>query len=148
MEKCLRNRRTRAVRLKVTILTPQDPLQRAYFNGYALRTYPTTPFLPSFTGVTLEEQAPWIESGEIWRRLRAFFPPELHRRSREQDFYFDADFLLRRHDFRLMSQAGLAAAQLIHDKLRFRESACRQSVVLIPVANMIAPPICSWYQLI
>jgi hypothetical protein len=26
------------------LATPWDPLQRAYFNGYALRTYLTTPF--------------------------------------------------------------------------------------------------------
>src|ERR1043166_5368777 len=34
--------------------TPWDPLQRAYFNGYALWTYLTTPFLLAMDGVDIE----------------------------------------------------------------------------------------------
>jgi len=39
--------------------TPWDPLQRAYFNGYALWTYLTTPFLLAMNGVGVEEIEPW-----------------------------------------------------------------------------------------
>src|SRR5262245_46203169 len=37
------------------IHTPWDPLQRAYFNGEALWTYLTTPFLLAMDGVRVEE---------------------------------------------------------------------------------------------
>ena len=37
--------------------TPWDPLQRAYFNGYALWTYLTTPFLLTLEGVSVRRCA-------------------------------------------------------------------------------------------
>lgn len=39
--------------------TPWDPLDRAYFNGYALWTYLTTPFLLAMPGFTVTEIEPW-----------------------------------------------------------------------------------------
>src|SRR5215469_12727376 len=39
--------------------TPWDPLHRAYFNGEALWTYLTTPFLLAMDGVRVEETEPW-----------------------------------------------------------------------------------------
>ena len=39
--------------------TPWDPLHRAYFNGYAPWTYPTTPFLLTMDGVQVTEWEPW-----------------------------------------------------------------------------------------
>jgi hypothetical protein len=53
--------------------TPWDPLHRAYFNGEALRTYLTTPFLLAMDGVQVEETEPWREGSETWRVLRAYF---------------------------------------------------------------------------
>ncbi|MFF1475045.1 hypothetical protein [Streptomyces mirabilis] len=44
--------------------TPWDPLDRAYFNGYALWTYLTTPFLLSMPGFTVTEIEPWREGDE------------------------------------------------------------------------------------
>ena len=44
--------------------TPWDPLHRAYFNGYAMWTYLTTPFLLAMPGVEVNEIAPWTEEGE------------------------------------------------------------------------------------
>jgi hypothetical protein len=51
--------------------TSWDPLHRAYFNGYALWTYLTTPFLLAMGGFTLREIEPWREGAETWRGLRA-----------------------------------------------------------------------------
>jgi hypothetical protein len=54
--------------------TPWDPLHRAYFNGEAVWTYLTTPFLLAMDGVRLEETEVWHEGTETWRVLRAYFP--------------------------------------------------------------------------
>ena len=54
--------------------TPWDALHRAYFNGEALWTYLTTPFLLVNEGVRVEETEPWQEGEETWRVLRAYFP--------------------------------------------------------------------------
>ena len=45
--------------------TPWDALHRAYFNGYALWTYLTTPFLLAMDGVRVEETEPWQEGSEF-----------------------------------------------------------------------------------
>jgi hypothetical protein len=95
--------------------TPWDPLHRAYFNGYALWTYLTTPFLLAMPGFEVAEIEPWPEGGERWRVLRAVFPAYLAGHSRVQDFYFGADNLLRRHDYHLDVAGGFAAAQYVHD---------------------------------
>ena len=55
--------------------TPWDPLHRAYFNGYALWTYLTTPFLLTIAGVQVEEIEPWSETGETWRVRNRSHPP-------------------------------------------------------------------------
>ena len=54
--------------------TPWDALHRAYFNGEAVWTYLTTPFVLAMDGVRVEETEPWREGEEIWRVLRAYFP--------------------------------------------------------------------------
>ncbi|MBD2839872.1 hypothetical protein ID144_22785 [Pseudomonas sp. JM0905a] len=95
--------------------TPWDPLQRAYFNGYALWSYLTMPFLFTWPGVRVEELAPWQEGTETWRRLRVHFPESVATHSAVQDFYFGEDSLLRRHDYELDVSAGLPAAQYVSD---------------------------------
>ena len=45
-----------------------DELQRAYFNGEALWTYPTTLFLLALEGVVVGEE-PWSGGNETWRVL-------------------------------------------------------------------------------
>ncbi|SMF85694.1 hypothetical protein SAMN06265365_1712 [Tistlia consotensis] len=95
--------------------TPWDPLQRAYFNGYALWTYLTTPFLLALDGVEVREVEPLSEDGESWRRLRARFPARLATHSSVQDFFFGPDFLLRRHDYSVEVAGGFHAAQLVSD---------------------------------
>jgi len=78
--------------------TPWDPLHRAYFNGYALWTYLTTPFFMAMPGFQVSEIDAWKEGDELWRGLRVRFPDHIASHSKEQDFYFGPDFLLRRHD--------------------------------------------------
>jgi hypothetical protein len=95
--------------------TPWDPLHRAYFNGEALWTYLTTPFLLAMDGVRVEETEPWREGQETWRVLRAYFPGSIETHCLVQDFFFGEDLLLRRHDYTVTIAGGLAAAQLTSD---------------------------------
>jgi hypothetical protein len=95
--------------------TPWDPLHRAYFNGYALWSYLTMPFLFTLPGVKVEELAPWEEGTQTWRRLRVHFPESVATHCPVQDFYFGEDFLLRRHDYELDVSAGLPASQYVSD---------------------------------
>jgi hypothetical protein len=95
--------------------TPWDPLHRAYFNGEALWTYLTTPFLLTMDGVQVEETYPWHEGNETWRVLRAHFSPSIETHSAYQDFFFGSDFRLRRHDYNVDIAGGFAAAQLTSD---------------------------------
>ena len=93
--------------------TPWDPLQRAYFNGEAVWTYLTTPFLLAMDGVRVEETEPWREGAETWRVLRAYFPGSIETHSLIQDFFFgESDLLLRRHDYNVNIAGGFPAAQL------------------------------------
>jgi hypothetical protein len=98
-----------------TMNTPGDLLHRAYFNGYARWTYLTTPFLMAMPGFEVAEIAPWQEGAEHWRGLRARFPDPIASHSREQDFYFGDDFLLRRHDYCLEIAGGIPVAQYVYD---------------------------------
>lgn len=99
-----------------TLETPWDPLDRAYFNGYALWTYLTTPFFAIMNGMGVEEAEPWNESStERWRHLRVTFPDDIASHSTVQDFYFGDDYLLRRHDYHVDIAGGFAAAQYVYD---------------------------------
>jgi hypothetical protein len=92
--------------------TPWDPLHRAYFNGEALWTYLTTPFVLAMKGVRVEETEPWHEGPETWRVLRAYFPGSIDTHSLVQDFFFGEDLMLRRHDYNVNIAGGFAASQL------------------------------------
>jgi hypothetical protein len=98
-----------------TMSAPWDLLHRGYFNGYARWTYLTTPFLMATPGVEVAEIASWQEGPERWRGLRARFPDAIASHSREQDFYFGDDFLLRRHDYQLEIAGGIPVAQYVYD---------------------------------
>ena len=95
--------------------TPWDALHRAYFNGYAMWTYLTTPFLLAMDGVRVEEVEPWREGSETWRVLRAYFPGSIESHCGLQDFFFGEDLLLRRHDYSVNVAGGFEAAQLTSD---------------------------------
>lgn len=92
--------------------TPWDPMHRAYFNGEALWTYLTTPFLLAMDGVRVEETESWREGAETWRVLRAYFPGWVETHCLVQDFFFGEDLMLRRHDYSVTIAGGFAAAQL------------------------------------
>jgi hypothetical protein len=95
--------------------TPWDALDRAYFNGEAVWTYLTTPFLLAMDGVHVEETDAWQEGQETWRVLRAYFPGSIETHNLIQDFFFGEDFMLRRHDYSVNIAGGFKAAQLTSD---------------------------------
>ncbi|WP_144185781.1 hypothetical protein [Elioraea rosea] len=97
--------------------TPWDPLHRAYFNGYALWLYFTTPFVLAHPGVRVTELEPLQAGAERWSVLRAEFPSTIATHCRVQDFFFGEDLMLRRHDYRVDVAGSFAAAQLISDHL-------------------------------
>ena len=99
---------------------PWDVLDRAYFNGYALWTYLTTPFHFAMPGFAVEEVEPRHEGDELGRCLRVTYPPNIASHSRAQDFYFGPDFLLRRHDYHVEASGGFAAAQYVFDSVTVR----------------------------
>ncbi|WP_257220766.1 hypothetical protein [Burkholderia sp. AU18528] len=98
--------------------TPWSNAQLAYFAGYTMWTYLTSPFLLRHDGVRSREIAPWTVDGLPWRRLRVEFAPEIATHSAVQTVYFDADGLLRRHDYEVDIQGRNAAA--VHQRLRRR----------------------------
>ncbi|MCW3060721.1 MAG: hypothetical protein JWQ02_2542 [Capsulimonas sp.] len=79
--------------------TPWDDIHVAYFQGEALWTYLTTPFLYTYEGFESEEIAPIEVEGETWRRLKVTFPDYVKSHTREQISCFGPDGLLRRHDY-------------------------------------------------
>lgn len=95
-----------------------DPLDTAYFAGYAFWNYLTAPFLLSRDDVTVTEGEPWQASGQRWRRLQATFPAALETHCRQQIFYVDPDGLIRRHDFVAEPVGRWAAAALFCDQHR------------------------------
>jgi hypothetical protein len=95
--------------------THWDLLHRAYFNGYALWTCLTTPFLLAMEGFEVREIEPWREGTEVWHGLRATFPAAIASHSTEQEFYFGPDMLIRRHDYRVEIAGNFQAAQYISD---------------------------------
>jgi hypothetical protein len=97
--------------------TEWDPLHRAYFNGYALWTYLTTPFLLGMDGFDVREIEPWQEGAEAWRGMRATFPTAIASHSTEQDFYFGPDMLIRRHDYRVEIAGNFPAAQYLSNSV-------------------------------
>ena len=97
------------------LTTPWDPLQRAYFNGYALWSYLTTPFLMTLPGFAAVEIEPIEDHGERWFGLQVQFPDQFAGHSALQEFYFGSDYLLRRHDYRVDVAGGFAAIQYVYD---------------------------------
>ena len=124
--------------------TPWDPLHRAYFMGYAQWTYLTTPFFMTMPGFEVTEISPWIEDGKLWHGLRARFPNGIASHSKEQDFYFDDDFLLRRHDYHVDVAGSFPVAQYVYDivdvdGLRFptKRSAYLRGPHLKPIRDLL-----------
>ncbi|MDW5265519.1 MULTISPECIES: hypothetical protein [Acidobacteriaceae] len=79
--------------------TPWNDLQFLYFIAYAFWNYFTMPFFLMNSGIVCTEGAEHIESGEIWRSIKAEFPADIDTHSKEQTFYFDNKGFLQRHDY-------------------------------------------------
>jgi hypothetical protein len=92
-----------------------DPLDLAYFNGYALYTYLTTPFFLLTPGFEIKEIDPWQEGDEIWKGLSVTFPSHITTHSKVQNFYFGKDNLIRRHDYHIDIAGNFQATQYISD---------------------------------
>jgi hypothetical protein len=95
------------------LTSPWEPLQVGYFIGYAMWNYLTTPFLFAYPGVASREVEPWTENGEVWRRLHVRFPQSLATHCAEQTFYFGDDGLLRRLDYNVDVNVGVAVAHYV-----------------------------------
>ena len=89
-----------------------DALDTAYFAGYAMWNYLTTPLLLAREEVQVSEGEPLPvgPGGETWRRLDARFDPSLHTHSREQTFWVGPDGRLRRHEYTAEVVGGWAHA--------------------------------------
>ncbi|AKU93821.1 hypothetical protein AKJ09_00485 [Labilithrix luteola] len=98
-----------------TMETPWDRIQLAYFAGYAMWTYLTSPFSFVMPGFDVREVDGWNENGETWRGLRVKFPRTIATHSTEQTFYFGRDGLLRRHDYDVEVAKGAKGAHYVFD---------------------------------
>lgn len=118
-----------------TLETPWDDLHLAYFAGYAMWTYLTTPFVLAWPGVTSDEVAPWQEDARTeWRRLRVTFPETIATHSREQTFYFDREGLLQRQDYAVDVMGGTTAAHYVsrHETI---------AGIVVPTRRLVYPPL-------
>ena len=117
-----------------------DDLQLAYFCGFSIWNYLAIPFLLAHPDIEIEELAPWSTNNQVWRRLRAMFPPTIVTHSREQIFYFDASGLQRRADHKVI---GTPIAQLCWAHQQFCDvviPTLRRSLTLQPDGSMVARP--------
>ena len=98
-----------------TLTTPWDPLQRAYFNGYALWTYLTSPFLLALPGLPVRQLEPVEDNGVSLTGFQVQFGTGFTSHSTLQEFYFGPDLLLTRHDYRVDVAGGFSAIQYISE---------------------------------
>jgi len=94
---------------------PWDPLNLAYFNGYAMWTYHATPFVLAEPGYEAREIQPKVHDGEMLRGVAVRFPKDVHSHTREQRFYFGQDGLIRRHDYEVDVWANMPATHFLSD---------------------------------
>jgi len=89
--------------------TPWDRLHLAYFLGYAIWNYLTTPFLFAEPGFSTRELEPHTEGGEIWRSLEVTYPDHIPAHTSVQTLYFGEDFMLKRLDYTTDVLGGVGA---------------------------------------
>jgi hypothetical protein len=95
------------------LTSPWKPLQVGYFIGYAMWNYLTTPFLFDHPGVATREGESWTENGEVWHTLHVEFPSSIATHTAKQTFYFGEDGLLRRLDYDVDVNVGVAVAHYV-----------------------------------
>jgi hypothetical protein len=99
-------------------VTPWSELQFLYFAADMIWNYLTLPFLLVARGVCCEEGEIHQSGADTWRTLEATFPERIPTHCARQRFYFDADGLLRRHDF-VSEIARGRVAQICFDTCEF-----------------------------
>jgi hypothetical protein len=95
-----------------------DDLDFIYFAGYATWNYLTAPFLLVRPGFIVTELGPGSGSLASLRRLQVTFPEDIPTHCRQQLFYFDEQFLLRRLDYTAEVVGGWAHAAHLCDEYR------------------------------
>lgn len=95
--------------------TPWTPLHLAYFNGYAMWTYYNVPFVLGEPEVQTREIPSISLDGHTLSGLQATFPTSIHTHCPTQHFYFDAEGLVRRHDYQVDVAGGTLAAHFVSD---------------------------------
>jgi len=102
-----------------TVETPWTKAQLVYFSSYATWNYSTTPFNFLIPGVEINQLDDWNEKGEIMQRLEVIYPDGFATHSKRQVFYFDANGLLKRHDYWPEVLGNSSATQIIEDHKTF-----------------------------
>jgi hypothetical protein len=116
--------------------TPWDWLHLAYFAGYAIWNYMTTPFAFAKPEYVSEELEPWSEEGQTWRRLKVTFPTHIATHCAEQVFYVDSDGLLRGHDYvPEVLGAGPCAQSAAHYSSEYQEF----DGIMVPTRRRVYP---------
>lgn len=98
-----------------TPATAWDDLNLAYFSGYAIWNYLTTPFLFLLPGIKAEEIEPWRNGGETHRRLQVMFPDSIATHGAEQIFHVGQDNLISRVDYSAEVVGNLPTAHTMTD---------------------------------
>jgi hypothetical protein len=102
-----------------TVETPWDDLNLAYFSGYAMWNYLTTPFIFAMPGFRAEEITPWDENGEQRRRLRVVFSDHIATHCPEQIFHVNGEGLICRVDYSAPVAGGAPTAHYLFDHRDF-----------------------------
>jgi hypothetical protein len=97
------------------LTTPWDLLHLGYFAGYTQWIYLNAPFIFTLPGVATEEVDPVRKGAERWRALRVTLPPDIASHTAVQIFYYNEDFLQRRHDYTLDVAGGCNVAHFTDD---------------------------------
>lgn len=119
---------------------PWDELYLVFFCGFSVWNYLTIPFLLAHPDVEVEELVPWREHDQLWRRLRAVFPPAFVTHSSEQIFYFDDQGLQRRTDHDLLD-SKVAHYSWAHQSFSgIVVPTLRRSLALEPDGSVITKP--------
>jgi hypothetical protein len=106
----------RAFFRKLRRLLYWDALDFAYFSGYAMWNYLTTPFLFLQPGVLVE--AGEKHASRYPFSLRVRFPEQLPTHCETQTFFFDENLHLRRHDYTAEVVGGWASVAHYCDEYR------------------------------
>ena len=103
----------------LTLESPWDDFQVAYFAGEANWNYFVSPFIFARPDFVVEETEPWHECGQVWRRLVVTYPDTIVAHCRQQAYSFDDAGLLRRIDYVVNILGGGPAVHYPSDYCEF-----------------------------